>query len=142
MSDQRPSSYAMPLVALDRVIHFDHSGIITQKDVASGEPFFAGHFPGYPIYPGVFIIEAVHQAALYYGAVFLGHVQLLEVRSARFLAPVHPGDVLESDCRCEVSSETGDLAVRATCRSGAQKVAEVKLLYRVEDAGAAQSRTD
>jgi len=134
--------YAAPLIALDRVLRCDPSGIVTQKEVVADEPFFAGHFPGYPIYPGVFLMEAVHQAATYYGRVFLGRVTLREVRSARFLVPVFPGDVLEADCRTEVLPAGGGLKVEARCRCGTRTVAEVKLLYRVEDAVASQSRTD
>jgi 3-hydroxyacyl-[acyl-carrier-protein] dehydratase len=142
VSDHFPPDFAVPLVALDRVLRLDDSGIVTRKDVVSDEPFFAGHFPGYPIYPGVFIIEAVHQAASQYGMVFLGRVKLLEVRSARFLAPVYPGDILESDCRCEVFLDAGELMVAATCRCGTRTVAEIKLRYHLENTGASQSRAD
>jgi 3-hydroxyacyl-[acyl-carrier-protein] dehydratase len=142
VSDHFRPDYAVPLVALDRVLRLDDSGIVTQKSVVADEPFFAGHFPGYPIYPGVFIIEAVHQAAIQYGTVFLGRVQLLEVRSARFLSPVHPGDILESDCRCDVFHDAGELKVEATCRCGTRTVAEIKLRYRLENTVASQSRAD
>jgi 3-hydroxyacyl-[acyl-carrier-protein] dehydratase len=135
--------YAAPLFALDEVTRADENGIVTRKAVSPDEPFFAGHFPGRPVFPGVFIFEAVHQAAKYYASSRHGReAELTEIRSLRFLSPVQPGDVLECDCRCASSEEGQRLNVAAVCRCGPRKVAEVKLLYRLRDADAPQPRAD
>jgi 3-hydroxyacyl-[acyl-carrier-protein] dehydratase len=135
--------YAAPLFALDEVTRADERGIVTRKAVSSDDPFFAGHFPGRPVFPGVFIFEAVHQAAKYYASSHHGReADLVEIRSLRFLSPVQPGDTLECDCGCVLSGEGRQLSVAAVCWCGSRKVAEVKLLYRLEDADAPQPRAD
>ena len=93
-----------------------------------------GHFPDFPIFPGIFIIEAVHQAVIHYAVSYCGQVKIIEIRSVRFLSPVVPGDLLECDCRCAVMSENEQLQVKATCYCGERKVASVNLIYRLEKA--------
>jgi 3-hydroxyacyl-[acyl-carrier-protein] dehydratase len=127
------SPAAAPLRAVDRVLRLDESGITTRKAVAGNEPFFPGHYPDYFIYPGVFIIEAVQQAAQIYARRHVGQVKLVEVRSARFLSALLPGAVLDCDCKCTLLPE-GKLRVDATCRHGEVTAATVKLVYQVEDA--------
>lgn len=73
------------------------------KNVTMNEPFFAGHFPGQPIMPGVLIVEAMAQTA----AVLVVEAQdlidagrlvyFMTVDRTRFRAPVVPGDVLHLD---------------------------------------------
>jgi 3-hydroxymyristoyl/3-hydroxydecanoyl-(acyl carrier protein) dehydratase len=135
--------YAAPLFALDEVIRADEQGIVMRKKVSPDEPFFAGHFPGRPVFPGVFIFEAVHQAAKYYASNHHGReAELVEIRSLRFIAPVQPGDMLECDCHCTLSEEGQQLCVATVCRCGSRKVAEVKLFYRLRDADASQPLAD
>ena len=136
-------NYAAPLFALDEVTRADELGIVTRRAVSPDEPFFAGHFPGHPVFPGVFIFEAVDQAAKYYASSRHGReADLVEIRSLRFLSPVQPGDTLECDCGCALSEEGRQMSVAAVCRCGSRKVAEVKLLYRLGDADAPQPRAD
>ena len=53
-----------PFLFVDQVIEFEqHKRIVAIKNVSIDEPFFAGHFPVQPIFPGVLIIEALAQAA-------------------------------------------------------------------------------
>ena len=52
-----------PMLLIDRIIHIIRTKrIVALKNVTINEPFFAGHFPGYPIMPGVLIVEAMAQA--------------------------------------------------------------------------------
>ncbi|HZQ40798.1 MAG TPA: 3-hydroxyacyl-ACP dehydratase FabZ [Rhizomicrobium sp.] len=75
------------------------------KAVSINEPFFQGHFPDYPVMPGVLIVEAMAQTA---GAVVmhsLGEerekqvVYFMTIEKARFRKPVHPGDMLRMPVR-------------------------------------------
>ncbi|MFZ5608895.1 MAG: 3-hydroxyacyl-ACP dehydratase FabZ [Pseudomonadota bacterium] len=90
-----------PMLLLDRLdILATGARAIGYKAVTMGEPFFAGHFPGRPIMPGVLIVEALAQTA---GAVTvhaLGDqaqgklVYFMSIEEAKFRRPVVPGDML------------------------------------------------
>src|ERR1700746_3592050 len=61
-----------PFLLIDRVIEIERKKrIVAKKNVTANEPHFAGHFPGYPIMPGVLIVEAIAQAG---GALLLTEV--------------------------------------------------------------------
>src|SRR5918994_7155617 len=111
---------ARPLEAVDAIRTRGEHGITTVKAVSGNEPFFEGHYPGFPIYPGVFVLETVHQSVLQYLAADGGdwrRATLQQIRSARFLAPVQPGDVLTTECRCSPSAGGTEMSVHATCRT-------------------------
>ncbi len=90
-----------PFVMVDRVIDIrgDESGVGI-KNVTINEPQFLGHFPDYPVMPGVLLIEGMAQTA---AVLVLRLVQLREARSmflitidkAKFRKPAVPGDRLE-----------------------------------------------
>jgi len=91
-----------PLLLVDRVITFeDGVRIVAIKNVTVDEPFFAGHFPGRPVMPGVLICEALAQAGalLAYrsrNGIEPGRILLLTgLERGRFRRPVVPGDQLE-----------------------------------------------
>ncbi|MBF6568754.1 MAG: 3-hydroxyacyl-ACP dehydratase FabZ [Candidatus Binataceae bacterium] len=52
-----------PFLLVDRVLELDDRHALTLKNVTFNEPFFMGHFPGYPVMPGVLIMEALAQSA-------------------------------------------------------------------------------
>ena len=91
-----------PMLLIDRVreIVADKSAIGV-KAVSNGESFFEGHFPDFPIMPGVLIVEAMAQTAACVAYVTLGEktggklVFFTTIDSARFRKPVRPGDLLE-----------------------------------------------
>src|ERR1041385_2912900 len=62
-----------PFLLIDRIVEFERKKrIVAIKNVTINEPFFAGHFPGYPVMPGVLIVEAMAQAG---GIVLLTEVE-------------------------------------------------------------------
>src|SRR5262245_46850456 len=89
-----------PFLLIDRVIEIERKKrIVAIKNVTANEPHFAGHFPGYPIMPGVLIIEAIAQAG---GALLLTEIPdrdqklmvFTGIERAKFRKPVTPGDQL------------------------------------------------
>ncbi len=90
-----------PMLLVDRVEELvpDRS-IAAIKAVSINEPFFAGHFPGRPIMPGVLIVEALAQAAGILAVESLGLagsgklVYFMAIDEAKFRSPVEPGVLL------------------------------------------------
>ena len=91
-----------PFLLVDRVIDYKLGESLTAiKNVTSNEPFFQGHFPGRPVFPGVLIIEAMAQASAILAS--LGVEEEIEgeiiflfagIDRVRFKKQVEPGDQL------------------------------------------------
>ena len=91
-----------PFLLIDRVEHVvldsEATGI---KMVSGNEPYFAGHFPDFPVMPGVLIVEALAQTASVMVAATIPDVTASKlvffttVEKARFRQPVRPGDVVK-----------------------------------------------
>src|SRR6266849_5483052 len=52
-----------PMLLVDRIIELEAERIVGIKNVTANEPFFSGHFPDFPVMPGVLIVEAMAQTA-------------------------------------------------------------------------------
>jgi len=89
-----------PFLLIDRVVEFEpQKRLVAIKNVTINEPFFQGHFPGYPIMPGVLVVEAMAQAGgIIMTAAMSDREKKLVVFSgierAKFRRPVVPGDQL------------------------------------------------
>lgn len=115
--------HRFPFLLIDRVLKFEKGKFLKAvKNVSFNEPFFQGHFPGKPIFPGVLILEAMAQATgilafkstgklapgeLYYFAA---------IDEARFKKPVQPGDQMIIDVefikeRCGIARFKGIVTV-------------------------------
>ncbi|MBB5058587.1 3-hydroxyacyl-[acyl-carrier-protein] dehydratase [Granulicella aggregans] len=89
-----------PFLLIDRVIEMERkTRIVAIKNVTANEPHFTGHFPDYPLMPGVLIVEAIAQAG---GALLLTEIPdrdsklmvFTGIEGAKFRRPVVPGDQL------------------------------------------------
>jgi 3-hydroxyacyl-[acyl-carrier-protein] dehydratase len=103
-----------PFLLVDRCEDYRPSqSIVGIKCVTVNEPFFQGHFPGYPVMPGVLLIEAIAQS----GAVLMSKslevdvagktILFMSVDNCRFRSPVRPGDVVRMPV--EVVRARGDI---------------------------------
>lgn len=93
-----------PMLMVDRIIEMTDNSIVGLKNVTSNEPFFTGHFPGFPVMPGVLIVEAMAQV----GGLLVGKLAphtrgkimfLASVEEAKFRRPVVPGDQLRIEMK-------------------------------------------
>ena len=128
-----------PFLLIDKLIDFKkHEYLIAQKNVSNNEPFFQGHFPDYPVFPGVLILEAMAQATalldfksnnreknnlLYY---FVG------IDKARFKKPVLPGDVMTIEVKL-THSKKDVYKFDAVCKVDDYVVCTAELLGAVRD---------
>jgi len=97
---QRLLPHRYPFLLIDRILELDlGKRIVGLKNVTINEPYFVGHFPNYPIMPGVLILESMAQA----GAILIKKslnlsddklMLFLGIDKAKFRKPVFPGDQL------------------------------------------------
>jgi 3-hydroxyacyl-[acyl-carrier-protein] dehydratase len=90
-----------PFLLVDKIVDMDgDTSAVGIKNVTINEPFFQGHFPGFPIMPGVLLIEGMAQTAGALCVANLGEayeaqlVYFMSIDRARFRRPVVPGDTV------------------------------------------------
>ncbi len=91
-----------PFLWLDQVLEVSDGAILAEKTIPADLDIFTGHYPDYPLMPGVLLCEAVFQAgALLVGELLKGDGQhsgvpvLTRIFGARFKREVRPGDTIE-----------------------------------------------
>ena len=130
-----------PFLLVDRCEEFKPSeSIVGIKCVTMNEPFFQGHFPAYPVMPGVLIVEAMAQT----GAIMMSKslnidisgkvIYFMSIDGVRFRSPVRPGDVLRM--HVEVTRARGDIfKFRGKALVGGKVAAEAEFAAMSADAG-------
>ena len=130
-----------PMLLVDRVLDYEPmKSIRGLKNVTANEPFFPGHFPNYPVMPGVLVIEAMAQLAglltMLSNLAKMDGSQLVlfaGIDEARFKRQVMPGDTLILECELKRAGRgVGRFSCRAETQAG-QLVCEASLLAAVRD---------
>lgn len=93
-----------PFLLVDRIVEMEPERIVGIKQITANEPHFTGHFPDFPVMPGVLIVEAMAQCA---GVLVLKSMEdrhnklvlLVAIENARFRRPVVPGDTLRMEMK-------------------------------------------
>jgi len=126
-----------PFLLVDRIEELETERVVGIKNVTVNEPFFAGHFPDYPVMPGVLIIEAMAQVA---GVLVLSGIPdrksklvlLAGVDGAKFRKPVRPGDQLRMEMKI-LRSRASMAKVSGVATVDGAIVAEAEMLCVLAD---------
>lgn len=123
--------YAAPLRAVDHLQAGSGEHVVARVYIDPEHPILRGHFPGLPLYPGVFIIETLCQAM---AEAFQGRPRLRTVHSLRLTAALHGKDELTLDIR--VKPEDGGWTTHAVGhRRDGTAVATVRATFGPPGAG-------
>ncbi|MFA6599766.1 MAG: UDP-3-O-acyl-N-acetylglucosamine deacetylase [Candidatus Omnitrophota bacterium] len=134
---QKIIPHRYPFLFVDRIEKFEPGvGAVGYKQVTMNDYFFQGHFPGHPVMPGVLIIEAMAQVG---GVVMLSKAEnhgkiayFMSIDSAKFRAPVTPGDVLRMEVKVQkIRARTGQCLGLAYV--GEKLVCEAEVKFAVVD---------
>lgn len=127
-----------PMLLIDRIVELEPlKRIVALKNITINESVFQGHFPGAPVFPGVFIIEAMAQA----GAVLLFReipdresklLLFTGIDDARFRKPVVPGDQLRLELTVQ-RYKMGFAKLRGEAFVDGQLVAEANISSALAD---------
>src|SRR5437899_8299926 len=126
-----------PMLLVDAIVELEEERIVGIKNVTINEPFFNGHFPDFPVMPGVLIVEAMAQVA---GVLVLSQIPdranklvlLAAVEQAKFRRPVRPGDQLRMEMR--VGKRKATVAkMFGTATVDGVVVAEAEMLCKLAD---------
>lgn len=129
-----------PMLLVDRIVELEPDRIVGIKNVTVNEPFFIGHFPDFPVMPGVLIIEAMAQVA---GVLVLKEIPdranklvfLAGVDNAKFRRPVLPGDQLRIEMKV-VKKKASVAKMQGQATVDGNVVAEVEVLCKLADRAA------
>lgn len=128
-----------PLLLIDRVKSVEYGEeIIAIKNVTFNEPHFMGHFPDYPIMPGVLIVEAMAQAGTLMVTTAPDFdpsaklVYFMSIDGAKFRKPVTPGDTLEIHVK-KTQVRGAVWKLDGTAFVDGQKVSEAKMSAMIVD---------
>ena len=125
-----------PFLLVDKILELTESHVVGLKNVTMNEPFFAGHFPGAPVMPGVLIIEAMAQAG---GILALSVVPdpenyltfFLKMDNVKFKKQVTPGDTLIFDLVLEEPMRRGICIMTGKAYVNGILVAEAELMAKI-----------
>src|SRR3972149_305474 len=132
-----------PFLLVDRIIEVEERRVVGIKNVTINEPFFPGHIPGFPVMPGVLVVEAMAQVGGRPGggaSCFLNPphrgarlAYLAGIDRCRFRRPVVPGDTLRIDV--ELRALRGRLGkIWGVARVGDEVAAEAEISFALPDA--------
>ncbi len=123
-----------PFLLIDKIIDMDgDDSCIGIKNVTINEPFFQGHFPTRPVFPGVLLIEAMAQTAGALCVHSLGDdhttpqlVYFMTIDKAKFRKPVGPGDQVHIHVQ-KLKKRANIWRFQAECKVEGAKVAEAEI---------------
>jgi 3-hydroxyacyl-[acyl-carrier-protein] dehydratase len=126
-----------PMLMVDRILEITETSIVGLKNVTVNEPHFTGHFPSFPVMPGVMIIEAMAQTAGILVGKIAPHTRnklmfLASVEEAKFRRPVVPGDQLRIEMKLSRLKPTV-AKMEGIATVDGQVVAEASLMCKLSE---------
>jgi beta-hydroxyacyl-ACP dehydratase FabZ len=127
-----------PMLLVDRITEYERGKrIVGIKNVTINEPFFQGHFPGYPVMPGVLIIEAMAQVG---GMLLMDEVEnpqdkvilFMSLDNVKWRRPVTPGDQIRFELEM-LQFRRHVCRMRGVGRVNGKVVAEAEMMARIVD---------
>lgn len=126
-----------PFLLVDRIVEMEAERIVGIKNVTNNEPFFQGHFPDFPVMPGVLIVEAMAQTA---GVLVLKSIPdrhrklvlLVAIENARFRKPVVPGDTLRMEMKV-IKRKASVAKMAGVATVDGMVVAEAEVMCKLAD---------
>src|SRR5450755_3947059 len=126
-----------PMLLVDAILELEDERIVGIKNVTANEPFFVGHFPDFPVMPGVLVVEAMAQVA---GVLVLKSIPdrhnklvlLASVEEAKFRRPVVPGDQLRIEMTV-TKAKASVAKMRGVATVDGKVVAEAIVMCKLQD---------
>jgi beta-hydroxyacyl-ACP dehydratase FabZ len=126
-----------PFLLVDRIEELEPERIVGIKNVTINEPFFNGHFPEFPVMPGVLIVESMAQVA---GVLVLSQIEdrksklvlLASIEEAKFRRPVRPGDQLRIEMKV-IKRKASIAKMSGVATVEGNVVAEATMLCKLAD---------
>ncbi|MDF2436823.1 MAG: UDP-3-0-acyl N-acetylglucosamine deacetylase [Bacteroidota bacterium] len=125
-----------PFLMVDKIMEMDAQGIVGVKNVTMNEPFFQGHFPDNPVFPGVMQIEAMAQV----GGIFalsqvdtpeLYSTYFMKIDGVKFKQKVLPGDTVVFKLSLESPIRRGLVNMRGVAYVNGKEVCEAVMLAQI-----------